>query len=82
VSRTSYGNTGWGAQWLQALAQIDYDSRLPRGRAYANRGAVRDLKVHEGHIRAHVQARAQGPTWWTSTCLSSTTPMPAAWPSG
>ncbi|WP_051242977.1 SNF2-related protein, partial [Azohydromonas australica] len=61
VNRTAYGTTWWGAQWLQALAQIDYDSRLPRGRAYANRGAVRDLKVHEGRIRAHVQGSRPKP---------------------
>ncbi|WP_029002187.1 SNF2-related protein [Azohydromonas australica] len=61
MSRASYGNTWWGEQWLQALAQIDHDSRLPRGRAYANRGAVRDLKVHEGHVRAHVQGSRPRP---------------------
>jgi uncharacterized Zn finger protein/superfamily II DNA or RNA helicase len=61
VNRASYGNTWWGQQWLQALAQIDYDNRLPRGRAYANRGAVRDLKVHEGRVRAHVQGSRPRP---------------------
>lgn len=61
MSRVSYGNTWWGAQWLQALAQIDFDNRLPRGRTYANRGAVRDLAVHEGHIRAHVQGSRPTP---------------------
>ncbi|WP_298234413.1 SNF2-related protein [uncultured Azohydromonas sp.] len=61
MSRVSYGHTWWGAQWLQALAQIDFDNRLPRGRTYANRGAVRDLEVHEGHIRAHVQGSRPKP---------------------
>ncbi|WP_066343070.1 SNF2-related protein [Azohydromonas lata] len=61
MSRASYGNTWWGEQWLQALAQIDYDNRLPRGRTYANRGAVRDLKMHEGSVRAHVQGSRPKP---------------------
>ena len=43
MSHPQYGRTWWGAQWLQALTQIDHDNRLPRGRTYANRGAVRDL---------------------------------------
>ncbi|WP_157268958.1 SNF2-related protein [Azohydromonas aeria] len=61
MSRTSYGTTWWGAQWLQALAQIDHDNRLPRGRTYANRGAVRDLHVDDGHVRAHVQGSRPRP---------------------
>jgi uncharacterized Zn finger protein/superfamily II DNA or RNA helicase len=56
LSRSTYGRTWWGAQWLQALAQIDHDNRLPRGRSYAGRGAVRDLVV-QGH---RIQARVQG----------------------
>ena len=47
ASRTSYGRTWWGAQWLQALTQIDHENRLPRGRTYANRGAVLDLDVQD-----------------------------------
>jgi hypothetical protein len=45
VARASDDNTGWGAQWLPALTHIDYDNRLPRGHAYANNGAVRDLQI-------------------------------------
>ncbi|HEY2928978.1 SWIM zinc finger family protein, partial [Piscinibacter sp.] len=55
ASRTPYGRTWWGAQWLQALTQIDHENRLPRGRSYANRGAVLDLDVQDGHVRARVQ---------------------------
>jgi len=58
---TAYGRTWWGTQWLQALAQIDHDNRLPRGRAYANRGAVLDLDVRGGHIRAQVQGSRPRP---------------------
>jgi uncharacterized Zn finger protein len=55
MTRNTYGQTWWGAQWLQALTQIDFENRLPRGRTYANRGAVRNLVVEGGRIRARVQ---------------------------
>ncbi|MCB0580997.1 MAG: hypothetical protein KDD10_17015 [Phaeodactylibacter sp.] len=37
--RKSYGTTWWGRQWLNALKDIDFSNRLPRGRTYANKGA-------------------------------------------
>ena len=61
MSRTTYGNTWWGRQWLQALAHIDFDNRLPRGRTYANQGAVRDLKVTAGTVTARVQGSRPQP---------------------
>jgi len=58
--QSAYGRTWWGAQWLQALTRIDHENRLPRGRAYANRGAVLRLAVEAGSIDARVQgSRAQ-----------------------
>ncbi len=53
--RTTYGRTWWGAQWLQALTQIDHENRLPRGRTYANRGAVLKIEVKGGRVQSHVQ---------------------------
>lgn len=61
MSRTTYGNTWWGRQWLQALAHIDHDNRLPRGRTYANKGAVRDLTVRGGAVTARVQGSRPQP---------------------
>lgn len=62
MSRPSpYGRTWWGAQWLQALTQIDHENRLPRGRTYANRGAVLGLEVNDGHVRARVQGSRPRP---------------------
>ena len=61
MSRTSYGRTWWGAQWLQSLTDIDHDNRLPRGRSYANRGAVRDLVVTDNSIQARVQGSRPRP---------------------
>ena len=60
MATQAYGKTWWGAQWLNALTHIDYDNRLPRGRTYANRGAVTRLEVRGGRIRAQVKgSRAQ-----------------------
>jgi len=61
MARPAYGKTWWGEQWLNALTHIDYDNRLPRGRSYANKGAVRDLVIEEGVIRAKVQGRQRNP---------------------
>jgi len=61
ATRTAYGRTWWGAQWLQALTQIDHENRLPRGRSYANRGAVLDLDVQGGRVRARVQGSRPRP---------------------
>ena len=61
MSHPQYGRTWWGAQWLQALTQIDHDNRLPRGRTYANRGAVHDLVVAESKVTARVQGSRPHP---------------------
>ena len=58
---TAFGNTWWGHNWLQALTQIDYQNRIPRGAAYARKGAVRDISVKEGHITAKVEGRRPRP---------------------
>ncbi|WP_291985069.1 DEAD/DEAH box helicase [Candidatus Accumulibacter sp. ACC007] len=55
VSRAAFGQTWWGEQWLDALTHIDYDNRLPRGRSYANKGAVKNLTVSGGTIAASVK---------------------------
>ncbi|MCP4313177.1 MAG: DEAD/DEAH box helicase family protein [Bacteroidetes bacterium] len=52
---TKYGQTWWGGRWLQALSHIDYSNRLPRGRSYANKGAVKDLLISKQRIIANVQ---------------------------
>lgn len=61
MNRASYGKTWWGEQWLHALSHIDHDNRLPRGRSYANKGAVRDLVVQGGSIEARVQGSRPRP---------------------
>jgi uncharacterized Zn finger protein len=61
MNRASYGKTWWGEQWLHALSHIDFDNRLPRGRSYANKGAVRDLAVTGGRVEARVQGSRPRP---------------------
>jgi len=61
ATRQSFGKTWWGEQWLNALTQIDYDNRLPRGRSYANKGAVKDLQINAGTIKANVQGSRPKP---------------------
>lgn len=55
TTHRSYGQTWWGAQWLNSLSQIDYDNRLPRGRSYANKGAVTKIEIQHGKIHAKVK---------------------------
>ena len=56
MARSDFGVTWWGRAWVDALenAGSGYDSRLPRGRTYARKGAVLDLEVLPGHISARV----------------------------
>ena len=51
----NYGKTWWGEQWLNSLSNIDYSNRLPRGSAYANRGAVTSININKNQILAKVQ---------------------------
>ncbi len=57
----NYGQTWWGGEWLKALSHIDYSNRLPRGRNYANKGAVRDIKIEGNNIKAKVQGSRSTP---------------------
>ncbi|MDN5752006.1 MAG: DEAD/DEAH box helicase [Nitrosospira sp.] len=61
TARGNYGQTWWGAQWLNALSQIDYDNRLPRGRSYANKGAVTKIEIQHGKIHAKVKGSRPRP---------------------
>lgn len=47
--------TFWGQAWNRNLERYqDYENRLPRGRSYVRNGAVIDLKVEKGCIKALV----------------------------
>jgi uncharacterized Zn finger protein len=62
-ARRGFGTTWWGAAWVDALdgrAQLD-PNRLPRGRGYARSGAVGDLELSVGLVRARVQGSRREP---------------------
>ena len=58
---TNYGKTWWGQQWLNSLSKIDNSNRLPRGRTYANKGAVKNIEIEKNAISAKVQGSAPRP---------------------
>ncbi len=58
---TKFGKTWWGEQWLNSLNNIDYSNRLPRGAAYARKGAVEKITIKGNHIFAKVQGRRSRP---------------------
>lgn len=62
-ARRGFGTTWWGAAWIEALegrARLD-PNRLPRGRSYARSGAVAELSVAPGEVRAAVQGSRATP---------------------
>ncbi|UFH55351.1 DEAD/DEAH box helicase [Spirosoma sp. KNUC1025] len=61
AERISYGKTWWGQQWLNALTSIDMANRLPRGKTYANKGAVHSLTISNNQISASVRGSAPRP---------------------
>ncbi len=56
--QTEYGTTWWGRRWLDALAGIDYENRIPRGKAYADQGRVLSFKADPK--KRLVKARVEG----------------------
>ncbi|MFD2573760.1 SNF2-related protein [Spirosoma soli] len=61
AERITYGKTWWGQQWLNALTDIDEENRLPRGKTYANKGAVQGLKIDTNQISASVKGTKPRP---------------------
>jgi uncharacterized Zn finger protein/ERCC4-related helicase len=56
-----FGKTWWGESWLNALSQIDYSNRLPRGSRYARNGSVKSITIAGGAIQAEVQGSSYKP---------------------
>lgn len=61
TQRVKYGQTWWGEQWLNALSKIDFDNRLPRGRAYAGNGSVLETTISGNKIKARVEGSMPKP---------------------
>jgi uncharacterized Zn finger protein len=58
---TQYGKTWWGQQWLNLLSKVDNSNRLPRGRTYANKGAVKGIDIDRNTISAKVTGSSPRP---------------------
>ncbi len=77
VQATSRGiaTTFWGRAWCRNLERYsDYETRLPRGRSYLRQGAVLDLRLSAGQVRAQVM----GSELYTLT-IHVAPLKPAAW---
>jgi uncharacterized Zn finger protein/superfamily II DNA or RNA helicase len=66
AKRIQYGNTPWGAAWIQALETGGtqrgmVDSRLARGKTYANTGKVREIEIIGSTVRGKVQGSEPRP---------------------
>ena len=58
----SVANSWWGQAWCANLERYaDFESRLGRGKRYVRTGAVIDLKMEKGRIRAKVQGSRKTP---------------------
>ena len=57
----AFGKTWWGSEWLKALTHIDYANRIPRGSAYARKGAVKSIEVKGNVIFAKVSGSRPTP---------------------
>jgi uncharacterized Zn finger protein/superfamily II DNA or RNA helicase len=56
-----FGHTWWGERWLDALTNIDFENRLPRGKRYARNGSVRSIDIDGPKIAAKVKGREPSP---------------------
>ena len=59
ISMERFGSTWWGRLWTRALEELsdDFENRLPRGKKYAEEGAVSHFQVRPGQIEARVHGR-------------------------
>lgn len=58
---STFGKTWWGNAWLQALTDIDFSNRIPRGARYARNGAVRSVAIEGNEIEARVDGTRPTP---------------------
>lgn len=55
IQGRAMAHTFWGKAWCDHIeGYSDFSNRLPRGRTYARQGAVIDLRIEAGAIRAKV----------------------------
>lgn len=65
--RGDFAKNWWAARWIKAMEQLVNAGRLTRGRAYARRGQVLQIKEAKGGIEAKVQGSQRTPYTVTMT---------------
>ncbi|MGD0237772.1 MAG: hypothetical protein ABSC55_24985 [Syntrophorhabdales bacterium] len=74
---TAIARTWWGKAWnLNLERYADYHNRIGRGRSYVRHGAVLDLQIDPGEVRASVQGSRSRPY---SVIISITTLKKNIW---
>lgn len=63
MTNETIGASWWGRRWVEALERLAtaWQSRLPRGRDYAQKGHVISLAVASGRVSARVQGSRSRP---------------------
>jgi uncharacterized Zn finger protein len=62
LDRMAIARTWWGKAWnLNLEGYADYENRIGRGRSYVRNGAVLDLQIDPGEVRALVQGSRSRP---------------------
>lgn len=70
IEGTKVAKTWWGKSWNDNLESYsDYANRIGRGRSYVRHGAVLDLKITQGEIKALVQGSVAKPYQVTISIL-------------
>ena len=57
----SFGQSWWTKRWIAALESLQIGARLQRGRSYARRGQVLNIRIDAGLITAQVQGSRPRP---------------------
>ncbi len=61
MGRVQFGNTWWGRKWIEALDNMDFANRLPRGVRYARNGSVRSISLDGNRVAAKVKGSRPSP---------------------
>ncbi len=62
LTGTALARTWWGKSWNRNLERYaDYSNRIGRGRTYVRNGAVLDLQIAAGEVKALVQGSSSKP---------------------
>ncbi|MBN1935562.1 MAG: SWIM zinc finger family protein [Anaerolineae bacterium] len=59
--RGAFVKTWWADRWIKALTRLMDSARLGRGRSYARRGQVLEIKIKPGAVTARVQGSRRTP---------------------